>query len=195
MEKYTALYVRVSTVDKQLKGVRSQEDALIDYCKNHNITKTIIYKDMVTGGTLERPALKQLKQDIFIGKIGTVIVWKLDRLSRSLKDGINLLVSWLEKDIRVVSISQQFDFSGSVGQLVASVLLGIGQMERENICENIRRGIAVARKNGKRIGGSKPKIFADDILKLKKQGYRMTEIAEELNCSRQALYLALHRSS
>jgi DNA invertase Pin-like site-specific DNA recombinase len=193
MSKAVALYVRVSTVDKQTKGLRSQEDALREYCKNHNLTNIKIYKDKMTGSKINRPQLQKLQQDIFLGKISAVICWKLDRLSRSLKDGINLLVDWLDRDIRVIAVSQQFDFNGSVGKLIASVLLGIAEMERQNIRENIVRGMNNAKKQGKKIGGKKPKLFANDIQKLKRQGLNMTEIAKQLGVSRQACYLALKR--
>ena len=193
MQKITALYVRVSTVNKQDKGLESQEKALLEYCHNHGISNYKIYRDKQTGGNLDRPALQKLQQDIFGGRISAVIVWKLDRISRSLKDGITLLVDWLESDLRVVAVAQQFDFNGAVGQLVASVLLGIAQMERENIRENISRGMQVAIKNGKRIGGSKPKIKPQEAVELKKQGKTIAEIALKLKCSRQTVYSALKR--
>ncbi len=191
--KFVALYMRVSTIDKQAGGLESQEDALKEYCRNHDLTSIRVYKDKMTGSRMDRPQLEKLQQDIFMGKISTVICWKLDRLSRSLKDGINLLVDWLDRDVRVIAISQQFDFSGSVGKLIASVLLGIAEMERQNIRENIVRGMNNARKNGKKIGGREPKVFAGDILRLKDQGLNMTQIAKDLGVTRQACYLALGR--
>ena len=108
-------------------------------------------------------------------------------------DGLNILSSWLEKDIRVVAVSQQFDLSNAVGKLIASVLLGIAEMERVNIRENIIRGMQAAKARGVKIGGREAKIHAEDIIRLKEQGYKMTEIAKELGCSRQGLYLALKR--
>ena len=99
----------------------------------------------------------------------------------------------LDRGIRVVSISQQFDFSGSVGKLIASVLLGIAEMERQNIRENIRRGMQNAKAKGVKIGGSKPKITADDVLPLKAKGMSVSAIARELQCSRQTVYSALER--
>jgi len=194
MSKTVALYARVSTLDKQVKGLQSQKQALVEYCQNHNITNFKLYQDKVSGGQINnRPQLKQLQQDIFMGKVGTVVVWKLDRLSRSLKDGINLLVDWLDQGVRVIAVSQQFDFSGSVGKLIASVLLGIAEMERQNIRENIVRGMKAAKGRGVKIGGREAKIHSEDIIRLKGQGWTMTEIATELKCSRQALYLALDR--
>ena len=194
MNKAVALYIRTSTVDKQIKGMESQEQALKEYCHNHSLANIMIYKDKMTGSIIDRPQLKKLQQDIFMGKIDTVIVWKLDRLSRSLKDGINLLVDWLDQSIRVIAVSQQFDFSGAVGKLIASVLLGIAEMERQNIRENIIRGMKNAKKKGVKIGGKEPKLFACEIIDMKRQGLKMTEIANELNCSRQALYQAIKRS-
>lgn len=191
--KHTALYVRVSTAHKQDKGLDSQEKALIEYCRNHGITDYKIYRDKQTGGTLDRPALLKLQQDIFRGRVSTVIVWKLDRLSRSLKDGIGLLVDWLEQGIRIVAVAQQFDFNGAVGQLIASVLLGIAQMERENIRENISRGMKAAKQRGVKIGGSKPKVNTDEVLQLKEQGLSISAIANELGCSRQTVYSAMRR--
>lgn len=191
-----AVYIRVSTLDKQDNGLLSQEQALMEYCHNHGFQDDDIkaYRDRMSGGNIDRPQLKKLQQDIFRGRISTVVVWKLDRLSRSLKDGINLLVDWLDKGIRVVAVSQQFDFSGTVGKLIASVLLGIAEMERQNIRENIVRGMRAAAERGVKIGGSEQRILADDILRLKEEGYNMSCIAKELKCSRQTLYLALRRT-
>ena len=111
------------------------------------------------------------------------------------KTGIGLLVDWLERGLRIVAIAQQFDFSGAVGQLVASVSLGIAQMERENIRENISRGMQAAKQRGVRIGGSKPKIKPQDAIGLKKQGKTISEIAQHLQCSRQTVYTALSRQA
>ena len=152
--KITAIYLRVSTLDKH-KGLQSQQHTLQEYTDNHGFPHVQIYADRVTGATLDRPALQRLQQDIFEGKVDTVIVWKLDRLSRSLRDGINVLTDWLEKGIRVISVSQQFDFSGAVGKLISSVLFAVAEMERQNIRENIIRGQQVARAAGKRWGGSR----------------------------------------
>ena len=193
MSKFVALYVRVSTVNLQNGGLQSQEEALKEYCRNHNLTNIKIYRDKMTGGKIVRPQLQKLQQDIFMGKISTVIVWKLDRLSRNLRDGINLLVDLLDRGIRIIAVSQQFDFNGTVGKLIASVLLGIAEMERENIRENIRRGIQNAKKKGVKIGGREAKLFAQDIIKLKEEGLNMTSVAKQLGVSRQACYLSLKR--
>jgi len=146
-----------------------------------------------SGGNIDRPQLKKLREDIFLGNIQTVIVWKLDRLSRSLKDGIGLMVDWLEMGVRIVAVSQQFDFGGIIGKMIASVLLAIGEMERQNIRENIIRGMQVARLRGAKIGGRTARIQLMDIHRLQQEGHKVVDIAKQLQCSRQAVYLALQR--
>ena len=86
----TAVYLRVSTLDQD-KGLLSQESALKDYLKGHKIRNVKWYRDKVSGATTNRPAFKRLQKDIFTGKVSTVICWKLDRLSRSMQDGVNVL--------------------------------------------------------------------------------------------------------
>jgi len=170
-----AVYCRVSTYDQE-KGLRSQEKALKDYCDNHGLSRLIWYKDKITGYTTNRPAFNKLQKAIFNGKVDTVVVWKLDRLSRSLKDGINILSDWLEKDVRVIATAQQLDFSGSVGQLIASVLFAFAAMQRENLRENTKRGLAAAKARGVKLG-KRPKLFSKDIVPLLQDGLRIADIS------------------
>jgi DNA invertase Pin-like site-specific DNA recombinase len=191
--KMIAAYCRVSTYDQE-KGLRSQEKALKDYCDNHGLDKLIWYKDKITGSTTNRPAFNKLQRDIFNGKVSTVVCWKLDRLSRSLKDGVNILTDWLEKDVRVIATAQQLDFSGSVGQLIATVLFSLAAMERENLRENTKRGLAAAKARGVKLG-KRPKLFAKDIVPLLQKGLRIAEVSRKLGKSRQAIYDALKRDN
>ena len=89
-----------------------------------------------------------MEKAIFDGTIKTVVVWKLDRISRRLKDGINLLADWCERGVRVVSITQQIDLSGPVGRMVASVMFGLAEIELEYRRERQHAGIAVAKTRG-----------------------------------------------
>jgi DNA invertase Pin-like site-specific DNA recombinase len=78
-----------------------------------------------------------------------VVVWKLDRISRRQRAGVNLLAEWCERGVRVVVITQQLDFSGAVGRLVASVLFGLAEIEHEYRQERQAAGIAVAKRKGR----------------------------------------------
>jgi len=191
MKHVTAIYVRVSTLDQE-KGIKSQEKALADYAKGHGIDGIVWYRDRLSGATTKRPAFERLQRDIFNGKVKTVICWKLDRLSRSLRDGINVLCDWIDKDIRVVAVSQQLDFSGAVGQMVAGILFAVAQMERENIRENTKRGLLAAKAKGVKLG-KRPKLFAADIVPLLDGGMSIGAAARKLAVSRQAIYDALKR--
>jgi len=88
------------------------------------------FEDTETGRTLRRPAFEQLQEAIFTGTVHTVVVWKLDRLARRQREGINLLADWCERGIRLIVVTQQLDLSGPVGRLVASVLFGLAEIEQ-----------------------------------------------------------------
>ena len=126
---FTAVYVRVSTASQNEEGQRREIQKWLD--ANGGITKVRWFVDKESGDTLERPQFEQLQKLIFNGVVNSVVVWKLDRLSRSLRDGIATLCSWCDKGIRVVSTSQQIDFNGTVGKMIASILFAIAEIEQE----------------------------------------------------------------
>ena len=82
-------------------------------------------------------------------------MYALDRLTRNAVEGMNSIADWLKRDVRLVVLTLQMDFSGEVGQMVASLLLHIAQMERTHIRERQAAGIAAARARGRRWGGRK----------------------------------------
>ena len=106
------------------------------------------FEDKRTGKTLDRPGFDAMQEAVFMGEIETVVVWRLDRLSRSQFDGINTLADWCEKGIRFVSVTQQFDFNGTLGRTIAGLLWGIAEFGLEAIKERQAIGIASAKKSG-----------------------------------------------
>ena len=106
-----------------------------------------------TGGNMERPALRRLMADIEAGKIDCVVVYKVDRLSRSLLDFAKLMDVFEKHNISFVSVTQQFNTSAPMGRLILNVLLSFAQFEREIIGERIRDKIAAQRRKGKWAGG------------------------------------------
>ena len=106
-----------------------------------------------TGGNMERPALRRLMADIEAGKIDCVVVYKVDRLSRSLLDFARMMETFDKHNVSFVSVTQQFNTSTSMGRLVLNVLLSFAQFEREIISERTRDKIAAARRRGKWSGG------------------------------------------
>jgi len=106
-----------------------------------------------TGGNMDRPALRRLIADIEAGKINCVVVYKVDRLSRSLLDFAKMLEVFERHHVAFVSVTQQFNTSTSMGRLMLNVLLSFAQFEREMISERTRDKIAATRRKGKWSGG------------------------------------------
>ena len=178
----TAIYVRVSTVGQNEAGQRQEIEK---WCLGNNIQYVDWYIDKESGDNLNRPQFKKLQQDIFAGRVKTVIVYKLDRLSRSLKDGINTLCEWCDRGIRVVSVTQQIDFNGAAGKLIASVLFAVAEMEQETRRERQKAGIEVAKQNGV-YKGRKPgatKTNPKEAVLLWAKGLTQKQIAQTMNIS------------
>ena len=189
-----ACYVRVSTNGQNSE---SQKLAIEGWLKGQGIPATDVrwYQDQVSGSTLDRPAFDQLQADIFAGQVRTVVVFKLDRLSRSLKDGVAVLTGWLESGVRVVSVTQQLDFNGATGKLIASVLFAVAEMEMETRRERQAYGIQAAKQRGVYMGrrSGTAKFPAERIIALRKQGLSHAEIAQAVGCTTKTVQRALAR--
>ncbi len=122
--------------------------------------------------------------------VKTVVVWKLDRISRRQRDGINVLAEWCERGVRVVSVIQQIDLSGAVGRMVASVMFGLAEIELEYRKERQAAGIRVARKQGVYTGRQKGTTKGKPMRAraLKDQGFTVAEIANALAVSKRTVF-------
>jgi site-specific DNA recombinase len=109
-----------------------------------------------SGGTMERPALKHLLEDVTSGKIDTIVVYKVDRLTRSLTDFARIIETLHGRNVSFVSVTQQFNTTTSMGRLTLNVLLSFAQFEREVTGERIRDKIAASKKRGMWMGGFVP---------------------------------------
>jgi DNA invertase Pin-like site-specific DNA recombinase len=176
------IYVRVSTTGQNLDG---QKQEIERWLKGNGIENARWYSDRATGNNLNRPAFERLQKDIFNGEIKTVVCWKLDRLSRSLRDGINVLADWCDKGLRVVATSQQIDFNGSLGKMLAAVLLGIAEMEQEVRRERQAVGIAAAKARGVYFGrqAGTTKAKPRRAQQLREKGLTVEEIAQAIGVS------------
>ena len=94
-----AAYIRVSTVGQNERGQRAE---IRKWLEGNGLADVRYYVDKESGDTLDRPAFRRLQADVFKGTIKTVVVWKLDRLSRSIIDGLNVLADWCNRGVRVV---------------------------------------------------------------------------------------------
>ncbi len=184
-----ACYCRISSYDQKPD---SQKAELKRWLKGNKIGSKDVqwFEDIESGATTKRPAFEQMQQSVFNGDINTLVVWKLDRISRNQKDGIILLADWCERGVRVVSVTQQLDLSGTVGRIIASVLFGIAEIEREYTRERQVAGIAVAKARGIYSGRKKgtTKHRPQRAWDLHDQGMNKPEIARALGISSQTVW-------
>jgi DNA invertase Pin-like site-specific DNA recombinase len=183
-EKAIACYVRVSTSGQNVNGQRAEIEKWLEM-NSVDAGRVRWYPDVESGATLDRPGFERMQQDIRKGEISTVVVYKLDRLSRSLRGGINLLSDWSERGLRVVVVSQQIDFNGVVGKLIASLMLGLAEIELQHIRERQRAGIEAARAAGKYKGARAGFRKGDSgrAIELRNMGLTHAEVAKSLGVS------------
>src|SRR5712692_4443797 len=157
-----AIYTRKSTeegLDQEFNSLHAQREAGEAYIKSQkHLGWTLVsthYDDGgFTGGNLDRPALQQLLEDIDAHHIDCVVVYKVDRLSRSLLDFARLVDRFDQRAVSFVSVTQQFNTTTSLGRLTLNILLSFAQFEREIIGERTRDKMSAARRKGKWVGGT-----------------------------------------
>ena len=159
-----AIYTRKSTeegLDMEFNSLDAQREACDAYIASQKHEGWVHVPDIYddggfTGGNMERPALKRLINDIKHKKIDTIVVYKVDRLSRSLSDFAKLIDLFDEYNVSFVSVTQQFNTTTSMGRLTLNILLSFAQFEREVIGERIRDKFAASKRKGMWMGGVTP---------------------------------------
>ena len=156
-----AIYTRKSTeegLDQEFNSLHAQREAAEAYIKSQrHLGWTMLpqhYDDGgFTGANLDRPALQNLLEQVEAGRIDCVVVYKVDRLSRSLLDFARLMGVFEERSVSFVSVTQQFNTTTSLGRLTLNILSSFAQFERELISERTRDKMSAARRKGKWTGG------------------------------------------
>ena len=159
-----AIYTRKSTehnLDLEFNSLDAQREACEAYIKSQAHEGWRLVPDRyddggLSGASLERPALQALLADVRAGKINTVVVYKVDRLTRSLADFAKLVELFDQYEVSFVSITQSFNTTSSMGRLTLNVLLSFAQFEREVIGERVRDKIAASKRKGIWVGGPVP---------------------------------------
>src|SRR3954452_11510723 len=159
-----AIYTRVSTdqgLEQDFNSLDAQYDASQAYIRSQaHAGWTLIrskYDDGgFSGGNTDRPALQQLLQHVRTGKVDVIVVYKVDRLTRSLADFAKLVDLFDQHKVSFVSVTQQFNTTTSMGRLTLNVLLSFAQFEREVTSERIRDKIAASKRKGLWVGGMVP---------------------------------------
>src|SRR3989338_3433193 len=158
---YCAIYTRKSTsegLDQDFTSLDNQRESAESYINSQKNEGWIILPEKYddggyTGSNTDRPALQKLIADIKEGKINCVVVYKVDRLSRSLLDFVQLLELFEKHNVVFISVTQAFNTNSSMGRLTLNILLSFAQFEREIISERVKDKMGAARKKGKWLGG------------------------------------------
>jgi DNA invertase Pin-like site-specific DNA recombinase len=183
-------YARVSTRDQNL-------DLQIDALKKAGCDHTYIYKEQISGGTKERPELQKMMGQLRHGDV--VVIWKLDRLGRSLTDLVHLVNEIQSKGAGLLSLNDNIDTTTPTGKLNFHIFAAIAEFERDIIRERTKAGLESARARGRR--GGRPRGLSKDAqikaaaaTALFSQKKSVSEICKTLNISKKTLYRYLRSS-
>jgi DNA invertase Pin-like site-specific DNA recombinase len=187
----TAIYIRVSTQEQRTD---SQDQELRRYCRQRGWKNLSIYVDKICGAKVSRPELEKLMQAIRAGTIERLVVYKLDRLGRSLTHLALILDELNRLQVPLIASSQGIDTSNDnpAGRLQLGVLMAVAEFERGIIRERVNIGIRAAKTRGVKFG--RPAILkgrADEVGKLKAQGLGVRAIARQLRMPPSSVYKAL----
>src|SRR6186997_1648747 len=160
----SAIYTRVSTdqgLEQDFNSLDAQREACEAYIKSQAHEGWSLIGDRyddggLSGASLQRPALQQLLDAVRARRIDIIVVYKVDRLTRSLADFAKLVELFDEHGVSFVSVTQQFNTTTSMGRLTLNVLLSFAQFEREVTSERIRDKIAASKRKGLWVGGMAP---------------------------------------
>jgi DNA invertase Pin-like site-specific DNA recombinase len=159
-----AIYTRVSTdsgLDQEFNSLDAQYDAASAYIRSQahahwTLDRTRYDDGGFSGGSTDRPALQRLLEDVKARKVQVIVVYKVDRLTRSLADFAKLVELFDAHGVSFVSVTQQFNTTTSMGRLTLNVLLSFAQFEREVTAERIRDKVAASKRKGLWVGGMVP---------------------------------------
>src|SRR5690242_250018 len=159
-----AVYTRKSTeegLEQDFNSLHAQREACEAYIRSQRHEGWQLIQEAYddggySGGTMDRPALARLLEAAKAGKVDIIVVYKVDRLTRSLMDFARMVELFDGNGVSFVSVTQQFNTTTSMGRLTLNVLLSFAQFEREVTGERIRDKIAASKRKGKWMGGTVP---------------------------------------
>lgn len=186
-----AIYCRVST-DQQSTDMQKRE--LTEYCKAKGWTITTVYEDQRTGTNTNRPAFQRLMADARQKQFDAALVYKVDRMARSLKDLIVTLQELIELKVEFVSLKDNIDMTTSAGRLMFNIIGAFSQFEVDIIRERTRSGLKNAQAKGVQLG--RPVITNRvQIRRLRSKGMKLEDIAVQCKTSLSTVKRALRAVS
>ncbi len=173
------IYARVSTLNDQSPEPQLRDLRELAARRNFQVVREYVDKG-VSGAKGSRPGLNDLMADARRGRFDAILVWKLDRLGRSLIHLVLLLEEFKELGVGLISFSEGLDFTTAGGQLLFQVISAFAEFERDCIRERVQAGMRNARARGKRIGRPPVVVDAPEVARLRAQGASWRDIAQKL---------------
>ena len=186
-----AIYARVSTTNGQDPTMQTRE--LREYCERRGWTVAGEYVDTGISGTKDRrPELDRLMADAHRRRFDVCVVWRFDRMARSVSHLLRVLETFRALGIQFVSFSEQMDTSTPAGKMVFTVLGAVAELERSLIVERVRAGLRNARAKGKRLGRPRVAVDRARIAALRAQGLSWARICDATGLSKGTAQRAVH---
>jgi DNA invertase Pin-like site-specific DNA recombinase len=177
-----ALYARVSTdgqdPEVQLMALRAHAAQ-----RGWQVVEEFVDRG-VSGAKERRPALDRLMKRAWAGHVQVVLVWRFDRLARSVKHLVAALETFRSLHVQFVSLQEQLDTATPIGQAMFTIIGAMAQLERDIIRERIKAGLERAKARGIRLGRPRVPVVAAELLALRDQGLSVGAMARQLRCSR-----------
>lgn len=186
------LYIRVSTSagNQTTLNQRRELEAYVERQSGWEIAG--VYDDSgVSGAQTERPALNRMLKDAAAGKLGVVVVWKIDRLARSVVHLLQVLQQLKASGVGFVATTQQIDTTTAYGRMVLTFLGAVAEFERSLIVERVKAGLSRAKAQGVKVGRPRVAVDIKRALELRKQGLGYKQIAKSLGVPRTTVYRVL----
>lgn len=179
------LYARVSTRDQ---GLEIQKEKLIEYCKLRGWDPVRLFEDKASGKNTDRPGFQEMMRAITMGGIDAILIYKLDRIGRSLRDLVHILDHLNKKGIALVSLTDNIDTTTAQGRLFYNIVASFGEYERELIKDRCDTGKARAREHGVKFGRHRREIDMQEVMRMILEGIPKTLIARKMKVSKRTLY-------
>ena len=176
-----AIYVRVSTSGQT---VENQERELLAHCQRQGWQVFKVYRDEgFSGAVADRPALKEMMNDARLGRFNLLVVWKIDRLARSISHLLEVLTELKGLGIGFVSLTEAINTETAQGRMIANFLGSIAEFERELVVERVKSGMARAAAAGVRIGRPRAGFDVNEAIRLKQDGQSWAQVAKAVGAS------------
>lgn len=188
MKKCAALYVRISTDDQ---NTQMQLDALRQYVEARKLVVFKEYSDTSSGAKTSRPALNEMLADARRRKFDTLLVWKIDRLGRSVVHLLSILTELQTLGVAFASLQEAIDTETPSGKMVFTFLGAVAEFERTLIAERVRAGMQAAKKRGKHCGRPPAKVDLALAKKMRSEGRTLRDIAQITGTSHATIHRLL----